>query len=283
MAIIRTAITDDSGGGTDGTGLDNAWKQELYNQMDAAYADRPGVSTPTTTGTQTALAIPAGTGNLVINAYNSSLLTIQGIAAGLPGQQLTIVAMNAQIDLKHLHASGTALGKLALFATTGTTSLAGGNSGGRGGIAVLQYTNELQWELIAHEQGPWITPAFAAGNFTGFGLMTWTVDAGDVSACAYLLRGRQVTLRFYLITTSVGGTPNVVLQIGNGAWGGFSALANALQLYVKSDNGGASIVSESGATGTVIQFFNGSSVGATNWTAATNTTAIRGTITFEVL
>lgn len=36
MAITRTAITDDDGTGTSGTGLDNAWKTELYNQIDAA-------------------------------------------------------------------------------------------------------------------------------------------------------------------------------------------------------------------------------------------------------
>lgn len=35
MAITRTAITDDSGSGTDGTIFNNAWKTELYDQIDA--------------------------------------------------------------------------------------------------------------------------------------------------------------------------------------------------------------------------------------------------------
>ena len=35
MAITRTAMTDDDGSGTTGTILNNAWKQELYNQIDA--------------------------------------------------------------------------------------------------------------------------------------------------------------------------------------------------------------------------------------------------------
>jgi hypothetical protein len=43
MTITRTAIVDDSGGGNDGTGLDNAWKQELYDQIDAAVAAGGGV------------------------------------------------------------------------------------------------------------------------------------------------------------------------------------------------------------------------------------------------
>ena len=35
MAITRTPIHDDDGSGTTGTIIDNAWKQELYNQIDA--------------------------------------------------------------------------------------------------------------------------------------------------------------------------------------------------------------------------------------------------------
>jgi hypothetical protein len=37
MAITRTPIIDDDGTGTTGTVIDNAWKTELYTQMDAAY------------------------------------------------------------------------------------------------------------------------------------------------------------------------------------------------------------------------------------------------------
>jgi len=36
MPITRTAIQDDDGSGKTGTVIDNAWKQELYNQIDAA-------------------------------------------------------------------------------------------------------------------------------------------------------------------------------------------------------------------------------------------------------
>lgn len=35
MAITRTPIIDDDGSGTTGTVIDNAWKQEFYNQIDA--------------------------------------------------------------------------------------------------------------------------------------------------------------------------------------------------------------------------------------------------------
>jgi hypothetical protein len=36
VPITRTPIVDDDGSGKTGTVLDNAWKQELYNQIDAA-------------------------------------------------------------------------------------------------------------------------------------------------------------------------------------------------------------------------------------------------------
>jgi hypothetical protein len=35
MAITRTPMIDDDGSGTTGTIFNNAWKQELYNQIDA--------------------------------------------------------------------------------------------------------------------------------------------------------------------------------------------------------------------------------------------------------
>jgi len=36
MAITRTPMVDDDGSGTTGTVINNAWKQELYDQIDAS-------------------------------------------------------------------------------------------------------------------------------------------------------------------------------------------------------------------------------------------------------
>jgi hypothetical protein len=41
MAITRTPIIDDDGTGTTGTVIDNAWKTELYNQIDAVAGGGP--------------------------------------------------------------------------------------------------------------------------------------------------------------------------------------------------------------------------------------------------
>jgi hypothetical protein len=38
VTIVRTPIVDDDHSGTTGTSLDNAWKQELYGQIDQALA-----------------------------------------------------------------------------------------------------------------------------------------------------------------------------------------------------------------------------------------------------
>lgn len=261
---------DDSGGGTDGTILLAAdW-----------IALAPGTAAPTTTGTQTALAIPAGTGDLVLYLNNATLLTIQGIAAGLSGQRLTLVSKGAgQVDCAHLHASGTALGKLKLFATTGLTSLAAGS-----GVAVLQYDATVtQWRLINHEQGAWITPTFAAGDYTGNASMTWTLAAGDRLEGRYKLNGTTLSYQWVIVTSTVGGTPNTTLQIGNAAWGGFTVSANTQITGVHSynDNGGTEAIGRafvlSGGTVIGIQ-----KLGLGNWTAATDTTTTQGKADFSV-
>ncbi|HZD63158.1 MAG TPA: hypothetical protein VE200_10235 [Xanthobacteraceae bacterium] len=62
MAITRTAMIDDDGSGTTGTILNNAWKQELYNQIDAGFG--AWVEVPFNAANYTALTgawtVPAG-------------------------------------------------------------------------------------------------------------------------------------------------------------------------------------------------------------------------------
>jgi len=47
MAITRTPMVDDDGSGTTGTIINNAWKQELYGQIDALAAMPHTAWTPT--------------------------------------------------------------------------------------------------------------------------------------------------------------------------------------------------------------------------------------------
>lgn len=236
-------------------------------------------ATITTTGTQTALTIPPGRGDLVIFANNASLLTLQGIAAGENGQKLTIAAIGAgQVDLAHQNGNAAAAARLINFATSGNTPLAAGS-----GLAILVYDAiAARWRLVHHEQGAWITPAFSASNFAGNGSLTWTVDATDVVTNAYRLAGRMLTVTLDLSPTSTGGTANTQLIVGNGAWGGFTAAKLMVTAGRYSDAGATTDIGSMhvSASGTQIIFQKRDTGTWSN--AASNNGTNEGIITFEV-
>lgn len=58
MAITRTAMIDDDGSGTTGTIINNAWKTQFYDQIDAAIGAGPGAYT----------AIPYSQANFTVSA-----------------------------------------------------------------------------------------------------------------------------------------------------------------------------------------------------------------------
>lgn len=275
MAISRTAITDDSGGGTDGTGLDNAWKQELYDQIDAAFTFAE--THPTTTGTITAEPIPTGGGILATYHNNATLKTIQGMVAGVHGQIWMHYSKGAgQVDFQHLHASGTALGKCKLFATTGVTSMAAGS-----GTMAFQYdatAGVTQWKLVFHEQGAWITPTFAAGNYTATA-GTWTLAAGDVVFNAYRLSGRTLQWHGRLATTSVSNA-GVVLQAA--IPGGFTAAGSSLLPNRVNDNAAGYVAAYMlvNAGAAVVQFVT--TYGGAGFAVAVNTTEVDLAVDIEV-
>jgi hypothetical protein len=60
MAITRTAMVDDDGSGTTGTIINNAWKTELYNQIDAANAAAGSTSGTWLPDLRTTTAAPVG-------------------------------------------------------------------------------------------------------------------------------------------------------------------------------------------------------------------------------
>jgi len=82
MAITRTAMIDDDGSGTTGTILNNAWKQELYGQIDAA--DR-GIWTPEPFN---AANYYASSGNWTVTAGNQQVLQW----ATLAGAHIVVVS-----------------------------------------------------------------------------------------------------------------------------------------------------------------------------------------------
>jgi hypothetical protein len=267
MAVSFNNLVNDSGNNTDGTLMDKAELQLLL--MGA-------VVTSTSTGAQNNWA-PGLDGHTLVGWAGAADGAFTGLATGTAGQIAMIRNTGTKVGtFAHLSGSSSAANQFTNCATSGPTPVA------PGGWIIYRHDG-TNWKLVGHEQGAWITPTYAAGTFTGFGAMTWTVDAGDVTLLRYRLAGRQVTLAFSLVTTSVGGTPNVVLQIAPAGFGGFApGPTNAFGVYYKSDNAGAQLIAEVGPTATQLQFFNGPAVGAVNWTASANLTAIRGTIAFEV-
>jgi len=236
----------------------------------------PASSAPTTTGTETALALPVGTGPLTLYLNNATLLTVQGIAAGIADQLLFVFSKGAgQVDFAHLHASGTALGKLQLFATSGLTSLAAGV-----GVAVFQYDLAATvWRLVAHEQGAWITPAYNAGDFTA-SAGTWTVDAGDLPLFRYRLSGRRLLIQYSIELTTISTTP---FSLNFAIPGGYLSLNQSVVASV--------VIYDNGAVGQGGKAFTAAGGGAVvkltklndlAFAASTNVTSVYGTAEFEV-
>lgn len=238
----------------------------------------PITSTITTTGTVAALAIPC-TNQTAVFANNATALTIQGIVACFDGQQLAIFSKGAgQVDLANQSGSAAASDRI-INGVTGTISLAAGV-----GRVLLEYdSTTARWRVMDHEQGAWITPTFAAGDFTGSGAMTWTVAAGDVTTYAYYLRGRALTVAYRIVTATIGGGSDRPVNIK--IPGGFTAAKTMDAVGRSVDNGGAMVAGAilvSGGATTIGHFATVSSLTG-NWTnpSADNMQAI-GQITIEV-
>ncbi len=214
-------------------------------------------------------------GGDLLRCNNSSLLTLRGLLAGVPGQVLTIVAVGSgRVDIANQDTNSTAANRI-INGVTATISLVAGL-----GRAIVQYDGATsRWRVISHEQGAPITPTFSAGDFTANGSMTWTVDSGDVAQYHYQLRGTQLFVSFLIATTSVGGTLNNTLQIAVPA--GFAAAEDTRTVGQFNDAGtqGTSRIDVASA-GTVIKIIK--LPGGTNYSSATNTTAVSGQIIIRV-
>jgi len=274
MAITRTAITDDDGTGTTGTILDNAWKTELYDQIDAVLGAAT-VQTITSTGTQNNLSVTAAR-TLILRANNASLLTITGLAptsTAQDGDLIYILSVGAgQVDLAHQNASSTAANRLINATTSAATSLAPAS-----GVAQYVYdATTARWRLVVHSQGGWISSSFSAGNFTA-NTGSWTVDSGDVINASYFLVGRNLSVLFAIDSTTVTGTP-AQLILSNAQWGGYTAAITSYgvgQIVQASTSYVAQIFVIS--TNFYFTRFDGTAL-----SASTNATYCRGGLTFPV-
>ena len=143
MAITRTPIIDDDGSGTKGTIIDNAWKQELYGQIDAAdaanaatilIANTNGINTVTGVGAITSVTMPA----LAPNDLVTVTVSLYQSGAGMTGG-LYLVLANQAFRIDDVGGAGNpAAGATGLWTGTfrsnqfSNTAVAGVVTGGSG-------------------------------------------------------------------------------------------------------------------------------------------------------
>lgn len=210
----------------------------------------------------------------LVRLNNASLLTIRGLAAGVPGQQVTLVSVGAgQVDFANQNSNSNVTNRI-ICGVTATISLAAGV-----GRVTLVYDGTTQrWRVVSHQQGAYIAVSYSASNFTASGSMTWTVDSADQATYAYMLTQRMLTIVFVIRSSSVGGTPSTQLKIA--IPGGFSPARETHNPVAILDNttrmaGNASI----GAGATAI---NINKIDYSNWSTTTNSTDVQGEIVVEV-
>jgi len=125
--------------------------------------------------------------------------------------------------------------------------------------------------------GDWQGVPYSAGNFTGSGALTWTVDSGDVANNRYTDIGTTMIWSLGLVTTSTGGTANTELRVTLPASRTVSATTTGNCAGL--DNGTeVHSVWTATAGNTYVSFFR--TISGANWSnASTNATALRCMVT----
>lgn len=127
-------------------------------------------------------------------------------------------------------------------------------------------------------RGQWQPVVYSAADFSGTGAMTWTVEEADMVTFAYMLNGRTATVSFILENTSIGGVPDVRLQI---------LLPGGL-IPSRSMHSGGGFCYDAGWVPAVVEAPDGvpalyvRRTDAAVWTASVNNTHVYGQIAFEV-
>lgn len=233
----------------------------------------PTVQTTTSTGSQNDFALTTGVS--VLRCNNATLLTFTGLVAGFDGQEVDIISVGAgQVDIPNQSASSSAANRV-INHITGTISLAPAS-----GRARVRYDlTTARWRVLQHEQGAWITPTFAAGDFTA-STGTWTVASGNVQRHAFHLQGRTVREYIELSGTSVSATPTFLKSlIPNSMIAAGRATCQSMYL----DNGGTYAMGASwiaAVANTVINHYKSAFGNA--WSVAASTTELYVTMTYEV-
>lgn len=227
----------------------------------------------TDTGAQNNWAPSGLSWNTLIEWNGAADIALTGLAGGVAGQMVTIKNVTTTKIATFAHASGSssAANRFTNYATVGLTPIAAG------GTITYQHDG-TNWQIVDHEQGAWITPAYAGGTYTAGG-GTWTVDSGDVTSHKYRLNGRTLTFAVRIDTSSVASNAGGDLRVGLPA--GFTSNESGQDAAVVFDN---AVISDVGVASVT--------VGITyvavflkafgNWANSTNNTYLRFTLAIEV-
>jgi hypothetical protein len=172
MAITRTAMVDDDGSGTTGTIINNAWKTEFYNQIDAAIAPLGSGGTWQAVPFNAAHYTATGGGTWTVGA------------AGLAESRYTLLGktLHWSLFIAWYASASTVAGAV----TTLNVTLPGGlSAGGNGAIRLARFIDgNSQWiDVLASTAGGATTigiarvtgAAFTAGQIGFQGMMTFEV------------------------------------------------------------------------------------------------------------
>lgn len=211
----------------------------------------------------------------LVRFTGGSTITLTGLLAGRDGQYVTLVAAGSG-NVLLAHATGTAANRLINKVASGSTPLAASGSGTA--TYVYDGTGDY-WRLVSQQQGAWITPTFSAGNYTGSGSSTWTVEAGDVAANKYLVEGTTLFWQGQITTTTVGGTPDNKLQVTLPQ--GYTLAGNCTNATWNINAGGAR---EAGYTfgSSADTLLTIQRLPLANWDAATNTTQVNFQVACQI-
>lgn len=248
-----------------------------FSVLTAALAGKASkawtVLTPTTTGAVNDWT-PGLDGHTVAFWNGGADFTPSGIAGGATGNLFLLKNITAAKVVYVPHNTGPTDGnKTQNLVTSGPTPIAAGGW-------VLYQRDATDWKLVGHEQGASITPTFNAAHYTS-DVGTWGVDVSDRLAGAFRLAGRFLTYAFDLSTTTVTGSPSL-LQIGNGAYGGFTLAVNAINPIASAYDGGGPYVGAyaHGTAGAAL--FKCLKPAAVLWVNAPNGVYVQTVVTLEV-
>jgi hypothetical protein len=250
--------------------LKDSWAQlevifQTEHDEDGHHTDITAESVTADTATITALAVST---QVVTGTLTVAGATVLNGGLGVTGHaSVTGTVFADTVSVTHVVAADAAL--TGDITTTGDIF-----------ATDVDATNGYTEHARATKMGEWIAVAFNALNFFANGVQTWTVGSGDVVVNRYMLVGKTLMWKVGLTGTTVGGTPNTELRIS--IPGGFTAANYSVApLAVVTDNGTQMVGFVEATNGQTLISIK-LNLGATNWTNATDNTAVFFTIAIEV-